>query len=525
MASVIEDKQTARVRGDFQTPEELARLVWTVVDAADADVIVEPTFGLGSFLTTIPDDCRAGVVGWEINKEYFNDTAGRLADVRGRVFKLIPGDIFDSRPEDIPVAPDASVLVIGNPPWVTNSEQGSLGGDNTGKKYNLKGLPGFSAMTGKANFDISEAIILRLISHFKGRCRQAQFAILGKFTVLRNLMQLLAKDPAVSAFEYHRIDSAYYFDAAVDAGLIKFRVGAPHHAEITCPIFQGVGGPCVGEIGFAGGHLVYDVEAYNRASFIETGSFRHYVWRQGIKHDLSKIMELTEQGGSLRNGLGEKVDVEDECLYQLYKSSDIYNGRKSRYVTPVYQRDLQDTMEDLPEKYPRLYRYLTKHRKLFSARKSSIYKDRHPFTVFGIGEYTHARYKVAIAGLYPEPVFRILKPEPRPVALDDTGYMLATDSHREALYLLAILSMDETRDFLRAISSPTDKRRFSKDVLSRVLIPPFSACPETILRHIKGEWRDAEAIPGQVKNQLRDWLSQMGGRKTEKLQFEPHARG
>jgi hypothetical protein len=518
LASVIEDKQTARVRGDFQTPEELARLVWSAVDAAGADLVVEPTFGAGSFLTTIPDDCRAGVVGWEINEEYFGATAGKLGGGRGRrKFKLIPKDVFDSRPEDIPSTPATSVLVVGNPPWVTNSEQGSLGGDNTGKKYNLKGLPGFSAMTGKANFDISEAIILRFVSHLKGRCRRAQFAVLGKFTVLRNLMQFLAKDPTVGEFEYHRIDSSYYFDASVDAGLIKFKVGVPSNGRLTCPVFEGVGGPRVGEIGFAGGQFVYDLEAYNRTSFMEAGGFCDYVWRQGIKHDLSKVMELTEEGGNLRNGLGEVVDVEEECLYQLYKSSDVYHGRRSRYVIPVYQRDLQDTMEDLPEKFPRLYRYLTKHKELFAARKSSIYKGRPPFTVFGIGEYTHARYKVAIAGLYSEPVFRLLRPEPRPVALDDTCYMLATDSHREALYLLAVLGTDEARDFLKAISSPTDKRRFSKDVLERVKIPPISSCPEPILQHIRGTWRDADAVPGHVKRQLRDWLAGLGGREKERL--------
>jgi len=523
LASVVEDKQSARVRGDFQTPEELARLIWSAVDATSTDLIIEPTFGLGSFLPTIPDDCRAEVVGWEINKEYFNETLDRLAGARGRALKLISGDVFDSRPGDIPATPNASVLVVGNPPWVTNSEQGSLGGDNTGKKYNMKGLPGFSAMTGKANFDISEAIILRFVSHLKGRCRQAQFAVLGKFTVLRNLMQFLAKDSMVGEFEYHRIDNSYYFDAAVDAGLIKFKVGVPFREQVTCPVFEGVGGPKVGEISFVGGQLVYDVEAFNRTSFMDAGIVQHYVWRQGIKHDLSKLMELTE-GENLRNGLGKKVDVEDECLYQLYKSSDIYHGRRSRYVIPVYQRDLQDAMEDLPEKYPRLYRYLTKHKKLFAARKSSIYKGRPPFTVFGIGDYTHARYKVAIGSLYTEPVFRLLRPEPRPVALDDTCYMLATESHKEALYLLAILSTDEARDFLKAISSPTEKRRFSKDVLARVLIPPLSSCPETILLQLRGTWRDADAVPGHVKRQLRDWLSGLGGWKSERLQFEVPAR-
>jgi hypothetical protein len=49
---------------------------------------------------------------------------------------------FSASYEDIKVAPTASVLVIGNPPWVTNSEQGTLGGGNTGRKYKFENSAG-----------------------------------------------------------------------------------------------------------------------------------------------------------------------------------------------------------------------------------------------------------------------------------------------------------------------------------------------------------------------------------------------
>lgn len=505
LASVVEEKLSARVRGDFQTPIELARLVWATVDATQVDLIIEPTFGVGSFLSSIPENCSAEVLGWEIDEARYLATIENLKNQR-RKMRLIKGDVFASTAEDIQPASDTSVLVIGNPPWVTSSEQGSLGEGNAGKKHNLKNLPGFAALTGKANFDISEAIILRFVSFLQRRCRRAQFALLGKFTVLRNLLQFLARHSNIGDFEYHRIDSALFFGAAVDSGLIKFTIGQPRRSGATCSVYQGIQGQHIGEVGLIEGQLIYDVESYRQTSFRASDGLNHYSWRQGIKHDVSKIMELVEEPTGLRNGLGERVEVEEEVLYQLYKSSDIFHGRKSRYVLPVFQRDLQDTLEDLPERYPKLYAYLSKHRDLFAARKSSIYKNRPLFTLFGIGHYTHAAYKVAIAGLYNEPVFRLLKSEPRPVALDDTGYMLATDDYEEALYLLATLGLDCTRDFINSISHAGDKRRFTKEALNRILIPPAHLCPLEISAALIKSWDANGSFSHSAESQLRDWL-------------------
>ena len=52
------------------------------------------------------------------------------------------------------------ILVIGNPPWVTNSAVGALGGSNLPVKSNFQRLNGLDAITGKSNFDISEWMLL-----------------------------------------------------------------------------------------------------------------------------------------------------------------------------------------------------------------------------------------------------------------------------------------------------------------------------------------------------------------------------
>ena len=46
-----------------------------------------------------------------------------------------------------------------------------------------------------------------------------------------------------------------------------------------------------------------------------------FEWRQGVKHDCSKVMELSLNGTSFVNGLNESVDIERRYVFPLIKSS------------------------------------------------------------------------------------------------------------------------------------------------------------------------------------------------------------
>ncbi len=489
-------KLSPRQRGDFQTPEALAQLVWKTLDPSQFDFIIEPTFGKGSFLSTLPDTASEAILGWEIDQDHFEQTKVALhSHPKSGQMRLSLGDIFKIDQNDVSVDATSRVLVIGNPPWVTNSEQSSLGSLNTGTKRNLKSLSGLEAKTGKANFDISEAIILHLIEVLKN-AKLVQFALLGKFIVLRNLLQFLRAKTQVGDFEFHRIDALKHFGAAVDAGLIKFKVGRSVRSESVCQIFASVGGRLEREVGLLNGRFVYDVTSYNRNAFLENTSLPAYIWRQGIKHDLGDILELTQENGFLVNRLGEKVEVEPQTLFYLHKSSDIFHGRPARFLIPIYQRDLKDTLDDLPQRYPLLHSYLMKHQEAFVSRKSSIYRNKSPFTLFGIGEYTHSSFKIAVGGLYSNPVFRLLQTGEYPVAVDDTSYAISTNDHEEANYIFAVLNLEKTTEFLKSISYPKDKRTFSKEVLSRVCIPSFTEVPEELRKNLNNAGR------------LTEWLAQ-----------------
>jgi hypothetical protein len=502
-----------RQRGDFQTPEALSEQIWSLVNVADYDLIIEPTFGAGSFLATMPDGGDAAILGWEIHRDYYERTLARFAGRTRTRMRLAHGDIFAVTRADLPITEGTAALVIGNPPWVTSAAQGTLGGRNTGPKRNVKALAGLDALTGKANFDIAEAIILHLLTVLAG-CRTVDFVLLTKFTVARNLLRFLGALPQVGDFAFYRIDAQRSFGVAVEAGVLRFRVGGVPQTRSQCALYDTIDGSCTRLLRLQDGRFVYDAEGYRRNAFLEAEEGATYVWRQGLKHDLRDVFELRERDGMLFNRRGEQVDVEPEVLHQLYKSADIFNGRPSRFVVPVYQRDLQDDLTHGAARWPKLWAYLEAHAADFRGRKSSIYQKRPLFSLFGIGPYTYQRYKVAVGSLYAEPVFQLLEPGPRLPVIDDTCYSLTTDDRAEAIYLLAILRLACVRDFLLAISAVGEKRRFSKDVLARLYLPPYANCPSTLALALVGEWDTERRFSEPIQRELTAWLRYQQKRRT-----------
>jgi hypothetical protein len=178
-------------------------------------------------------------------------------------------------------------------------------------------------------------------------------------------------------------------------------------------------------------------------------------------------MELECVSGAFRNGLGERVDVEDEVLFPLLKSSDVANGRlDAPRALLVPQRSLDGDPRDLRKRAPRAFAYLEAHRRLLSARQSAVYRGRPPYSVFGVGEYSFAPWKVAISGLYKRLSFALVGPRGgRAVVFDDTCYFLSFDSEREAKRAFSALGSPEATEFFTARVFWDDKRPIDKALL------------------------------------------------------------
>ncbi len=112
--------------GDFQTPASLAREVCKFLAArgiAPASML-EPTCGTGSFLLAALDHFPSlkRALGVEINPDHVNrlTAALRLRSDAAKV-QAMQGDFFAfDWPKHLADLPDP-ILVLGNPPWVTNA--------------------------------------------------------------------------------------------------------------------------------------------------------------------------------------------------------------------------------------------------------------------------------------------------------------------------------------------------------------------------------------------------------------------
>ncbi len=479
MIAVTNSGKLDREWGDFQTPKSLAAKIcnYLVKTGISPEIVIEPTFGIGNFicaaLETFPQTQL--IYGVEIKQEYEQILQTHLQTMLNGThlnkpnIQLFQDDVFKHKFNRAALSSrTGELLIIGNPPWVTNSELGILASNNLPNKTNFKLATGLDALTGKGNFDIAEWIILKMLELFSER--RGTLAMLCKNSVIRNIVEDLPRRKfAVSDIEALSIDANAEFGAAVDASLLVIKLGQPKSSyfcrtaslekpEITHLIF-----------GRVGDRFVANVAAYQQSAEID--GICPFEWRQGIKHDCSKIMELIQADAILYNGAGEKVEVEAALVYPLLKSSDLkkFEIEATRKKVIVTQQKLGEDTKLLRAAAPKLWQYLERNAPQLDKRKSSIYLTQPRFSMFGVEEYSFKPYKVAISGLYKRPIFSLVLPiEGRPVMLDDTCYFLAFDNYLEALFTTTLLNHRYVQNFLPSIVFLDAKRPYKKEVLMRI---------------------------------------------------------
>lgn len=473
----IADANRVREWGDFQTPLKLATQVchYLVGIGISPQVIIEPTYGLGNFILAALDAFPQAelIYGVEIQEKYawHLKVALLLQALHGRRrwpdIELYQDDIFTHRFSD-EVLQAQNILVIGNPPWVTSAELGVLDARNVPTKRNLKGLNGLDAVTGKSNFDIAEFILLRLLDIFANR--RGTLAMLCKQSVIKNIVQISPhRRYRVSGIRSLRIDAARDFGAAVDAALLVMSLGSPTSTFICQVATLDQPDAVTRVFGWSRDRFVSDVKGYESVAELDGRS--PLVWRQGLKHDCARVMELVPKDGLWVNRDGEVVDVEPQWVYWLLKGSDLQDfeiARANKCVI-VPQRALGEHTAALQKSAPRLWDYLVRHSEHFDRRKSAVYRNAPRFSIFGVGEYSFRPYKVAISGLYKRPHFALVLPiEDRPVMLDDTCYFLGFDHYLDALFTASLLNSAMVKEFLQSIIFQDAKRPYTKETLMRI---------------------------------------------------------
>jgi hypothetical protein len=452
--------------GDFQTPIELAsricRLLATNGHAPRS--VLEPTCGVGGFVeassTVWPGAELSGV---EINPEYVAEATKRLS---GRA-TIQQGDFFTFDWGALLERQIQPMLVVGNLPWVTNAKVGSIGGSNLPEKSNFKNHKGFDAITGKSNFDISEWMLIQMLSWFTNR--KVTLALLCKSAVARKALIHAWKNFIPIRSAIYLIDAKKEFNVSVDACLLI--VEASSNEVLDCPVFPSLDAIKPQQtIGYRQKHLISEVSAYEHCRHLI--GISPFKWRSGIKHDCSKVMEFTENdGGQLVNNLGEIADFEDTYLFPMLKSSCIANGRvaQPRKWMLVPQHAVNESTAHIAEDAPKTWEYLMRHKALLEKRGSSIYKDRSPFSIFGVGEYSFSPWKVAISGFYHSLDFRLVTTHRhKPIVVDDTINFIPCQSREEANLFLRILNSELAREFFGAFIFWDAKRPITTEILQKL---------------------------------------------------------
>lgn len=458
--------------GDFQTPPTLAADVMKALRDLQLNPasILEPSCGKGAFLFAAAKAFpRAKLFGLDINPKHLAEAKLLLSRQRSRV-TLKKGDFFK---EDWAALLDSlpkPVFVVGNPPWVTNSELGTFGSANVPEKRNHFRLKGLDALTGKSNFDISEWMLLKNIEWIVQT--RGVLALLCKISVARKVIaKAWQLSLPVTDARLHRIDAMFHFGAAVDACLCVIRADGTSDKK-QCPIYPSLSSAVPESIlGYRDNLLVSDALRYDANRHLSGGSVAHK-WRSGLKHDCSKVMELNgESIGRLRNGHGDQISLERKFVFPLIKSSDI-GGTSVREMAKwviVPQRHIGEETRTIRKTAPKTWRYLESHSEAFAARGSTIYSGKPPYSIFGIGEYSFAPWKVAISGLYKKFEFKIFGPRHgKPVMFDDTVYFLPFANEADAKRALSALRSKPALEFLTSMVFWDEKRPITADLLKRL---------------------------------------------------------
>ncbi|MBR1806628.1 MAG: hypothetical protein IJ774_09640 [Selenomonadaceae bacterium] len=446
--------------GDYQTPLEFAAKICRFLKVernVKPSTVLEPTCGVGNFLRASLEFDAEKYFGIEINPAHCKTCAENLIDER---VKIVNANFFDF---DLSALPKDNLLVIGNPPWVNNETLSKLNSANLPPKSNFKRFNGLDALTGAANFDICEYILLKIIN----ACRDTSttVAALCKTSTARNVFKELRRvDINFSACEIFEFDAAKVFGINASACLLLVKLTAENLSSNVCKIFSLTNPDDAKNI------LTCDAD-FLHGSELDFAGKCCFEWRQGIKHDCAKVLELTIANGHFQNGAGEVVDIEDELIFPLIKSSSIKRAVITDFPKRllVTQRRVNEDTSHIEADFPKAWSYLNRHEEIFTKRRSSIYRGRPKFSVFGVGDYSFAKYKVVVSGFYKTPLFALIfSHDGKPVMTDDTTYFVGFENFAAAYTAMLFLNSSPVQEFLTATAFLDAKRPYTKKILERI---------------------------------------------------------
>ncbi|MGV0105125.1 Adenine-specific DNA methylase [Nostoc sp. DSM 114160] len=456
--------------GDFQTPIELAyRVCKKLVElGVKPHIIIEPTCGIGNFVEAASScfDSAKKILGIELNLDYFRQIIEEEKFLHDQRIEIKCEDFFQVDWLSLISESNEEILVLGNLPWVTNSQQGSIGGVNLPKKSNFQNHTGLDAITGKSNFDISEWMLIQFVQYLQKH--NSYLAVLCKTSVSRKILNYIYSEKLNLAYcAVYKIDSKKYFDAAVEACLFFCKFDS-NSQKYYCDVFDSLESSVCSRIGYLNNILVRDLITFKKVESLYNKQSKTK-WRSGIKHDCAKVMEFRKNNDYFINGLGESYELEETYIFPLVKGSSVAQNKTKatdRYIL-VTQSFVGESTEFIKDLAPKTWAYLEKHESFLNNRKSKIYQNSPRFSIFGVGSYTFAPWKIAICGLYKKLSFRLIgQINEKPPIFDDTVYFFSFVDEKSAYESYKLLTSSLAKDFYLSLIFWDEKRPIKSTILN-----------------------------------------------------------
>lgn len=511
--------------GEYYTPRGVADLA---LDALDLDLgsasVLDPGCGSGAFLVGALDRKRAArdddpdatlstllgsVFGIDLNPVAVK--SAKLA-VCAALFDLLSAtdrdgvavpvfltdalglsreDEIQFRGESLSLSVDA---VVGNPPWVPwerlPERVKTRWRDRYVDELGLQPHEGAAALLGHSNDDVSIPYAWVCMHRYLRPGGEASFVL--KRDVMRGpagvvLRRLQVGDRSLALEHVHDLAALEPFpDVGANAAVYTFRADAEPSFPVDATVWRsGPGGPVeftsldtlqatatprstgvvpLDPTDTSTAWISVDAE---RAAL---GDCAHEI-RHGLKDDCNDVFDVER---------ADLARLDDETVYPYLQSRHVRKyGVTGHDLRLVPQRAAgEDNESRLRRRYPQTYDYLSAHRDELAAR-SSTWLDRGPFySVFGLGEYTWAPYKVIWCRLGFKPDFAVVSTRNDPdlgerlVVPGDHYMFVASHDERAAHFLCALLNAAPYQRTLRELASG-GKASLSKSVVSELWLPPW----------------------------------------------------
>jgi SAM-dependent methyltransferase len=196
------------------------------------------------------------------------------------------------------------------------------------------------------------------------------------------------------------------------------------------------------------------------------------------------VSNLIKKGKTRIQSIKEKI--EPDLVYPAVRGSDIQRWGVNQEIFVLLTQD-PSKREPFPEhimknQWPRTYSYLTRFKDVLLGRASKPLQqlaERTTFyTVFGVADYTIARYKVVWKRMTNDLIATVISQHKtlfgyKTIIPLETTALIATSIEDEAHYLCALINSTSVREFIKSFSSAG--RGFgTPSVMNHVGIPKFA---------------------------------------------------